>query len=237
MYSLLEQDSNRVNPSPDLYLSGCHPDDRLRVEQKWQQFRESRQKCSFNHRLQLKEKGLRFVTVTLRASNDPGTPLLFFWNVQDVTEAERLARIEAARFRLLELSRDESLSAILQATLDEVSSLTESEVAFYHFVESDGRSLSLQAWSTRTVKEFCQALGTGFHYDLDQAGVWADCVRQGKPVIHNDYMSLPNRKGLPPGHAPVIRELVVPIFAAAKPWPFWAWATNEGTTIRKTLIW
>jgi len=30
-------------------------------------------------------------------------------------------------------------------------------------------------------------------------------------VIHNDYLSLPHRKGLPEGHAAVIRELVVPI--------------------------
>jgi signal transduction histidine kinase len=217
MYHLLEEDPKRVIASPDVYFSACHPEDISFVERQWQQFRESRQKCSFNHRLQLKTKGIKHVKVTLSCAEDQKTPLLFFWTVRDVTETDKLARIEGARIRLLELSRDESLSAILQATLDEVSSLTESEVAFYHFVESDGRSLSLQAWSSRTVKEFCQALGAGFHYDLDQAGVWADCVREGQPVIHNDYMSLPNRKGLPPGHAPVIRELVVPIFRGGKP--------------------
>ena len=31
------------------------------------------------------------------------------------------------------------------------------------------------------------------------------------PVIHNDYKSLPHLKGMPPGHAPVIREMVIPI--------------------------
>ena len=49
------------------------------------------------------------------------------------------------------------------------------------------------------------------HYNIDQAGVWVDCVRQRKPVIHNDYAALPHRKGLPDGHAEVVRELVVPI--------------------------
>jgi signal transduction histidine kinase len=48
------------------------------------------------------------------------------------------------------------------------------------------------------------------HYSLDKAGVWGDCVRQRQPVIHNDYAALPHRKGLPPGHAEVRRELVVP---------------------------
>jgi two-component system sensor histidine kinase/response regulator len=49
------------------------------------------------------------------------------------------------------------------------------------------------------------------HYSIDEAGVWVDCVRARKPVIHNDYKSLPHKKGMPAGHAEVVRELVVPI--------------------------
>jgi light-regulated signal transduction histidine kinase (bacteriophytochrome) len=78
-------------------------------------------------------------------------------------------------------------------------------------VEKDEKSLILQAWSTRTVSEFCRAEGKGMHYNIDQAGVWVDCVRHRRPVVHNDYGSLPHRKGLPEGHAPVFRELVVPV--------------------------
>jgi diguanylate cyclase (GGDEF)-like protein len=48
------------------------------------------------------------------------------------------------------------------------------------------------------------------HYDLDQAGVWVDCVHQRKPVVHNNYADLPHRKGMPDGHAEIVRELVVP---------------------------
>lgn len=40
--------------------------------------------------------------------------------------------------------------------------------------------------------------------------MWTDCVYQRKPVVHNDYAALPHRKGLPEGHAKVIRELVIP---------------------------
>ena len=73
------------------------------------------------------------------------------------------------------------------------------------------QDLHLQAWSTRTVRDFCRAEGRGTHYPIAQAGVWADCVHEGQPVIHNDYAALPHRKGLPDGHAPVLRELVVPV--------------------------
>jgi len=100
---------------------------------------------------------------------------------------------------------------VLQKTLDEVSALVDSPVGFYHFVEQDQKTLFLQAWSSQTLKEFCAVEGHGMHYGIDKAGVWVDCVRERRPVIHNDYATLPHRKGLPPGHSPVIRELVVPI--------------------------
>ncbi|MCX6545734.1 MAG: GAF domain-containing protein [Acidobacteria bacterium] len=57
----------------------------------------------------------------------------------------------------------------------------------------------------------CTAEGKGRHYPVDEAGVWVDAIRERSPVIHNDYASLVHRKGLPPGHPPVLRELVIPI--------------------------
>ena len=132
--------------------------------------------------------------------------------VRDISERKRAENIMSARLRLVEYSALHSLEELLQATLDEAESLTDSSIGFYHFVDSDQKSLSLQAWSTRTLREMCTAEGKGLHYDVDEAGVWVDCVRERKPVIHNDYSALAHRKGMPPGHADVIRELVVPVF-------------------------
>jgi two-component system, cell cycle sensor histidine kinase and response regulator CckA len=127
-------------------------------------------------------------------------------------ERQRAENVMSARARLLEYSTSHSLDELLQATLDEVEELTRSSIGFYHFVEADQRTLCLQAWSTRTLQDMCTAEGKGLHYDLDEAGVWVDCVRERGPVIHNDYSALPHRKGMPAGHAQVIRELVVPVF-------------------------
>ncbi len=132
--------------------------------------------------------------------------------IQDVTERKRNENIMLARFRLVEYAASHSLDELLQATLDEVEVLTDSSVGFYHFVETDQRSLWLQAWSTRTLRDMCTAEGKGLHYDINEAGVWADCVRELGPVIHNDYPALPHRKGMPSGHADIIRELVMPVF-------------------------
>ncbi len=130
----------------------------------------------------------------------------------EVTDYKKSEKIIEARLRLVEYSLNHSLDEVLQKTLDEVTEISESPIGFYHFVGDDEKTLHLQAWSTRTMKEYCNAEGKGSHYGIENAGVWGDAVRERRSVIHNDYASLPNRKGLPVGHAPLIRELVVPIF-------------------------
>ena len=132
-------------------------------------------------------------------------------HVRDISERSQAERLLQTRMRLLEYAATHSINELLQKTLDEVGTLTDSPVGFYHFLESDQLTLSLQAWSTRTLNEFCTAQGKDVHYTVADAGVWADCIRQQHPVIHNDYKSLPHRKGMPEGHARVVRELVVPI--------------------------
>ena len=132
--------------------------------------------------------------------------------VRDITERKRAERILQARLRLMEYSVTHSLEDVLTATIDEAESLTDSRIGFYHFLLSDQRTISLQRWSTRTNTEVCFAEGKGMHYDLDEAGIWADCIRKGEPVIHNDYSSLAHKKGTPQGHASIVRELVVPVY-------------------------
>jgi diguanylate cyclase (GGDEF)-like protein/PAS domain S-box-containing protein len=142
--------------------------------------------------------------------NHDGSVRYFLASLVDITERKQAEEIIHLRLRLNEFAAIHSLDALLQKALDEIGLITGSSIGFYHFVEPDQKTISLQAWSTRTLEEFCHAEGRGLHYDIDQAGVWVDCVHQRKPVIHNNYASLSHRKGLPEGHAEVIRELVVP---------------------------
>jgi len=163
----------------------------------------------FSHRLASGEVR----TVEVRSSAiDVSRGALLFSIIHDVTDRKRTESVNMARLRLLQFAAAHPLDQLLEATLDEAEALTGSLVAFFHFLEADQKTLSLQNWSTRTKRDFCAAQGFGLHNDVAQAGVWADCIHERRPVIHNDYASLPHRKGLPPGHAPVIRELVVPVF-------------------------
>jgi PAS domain S-box-containing protein len=140
-------------------------------------------------------------TAELRRAND----LL----EEEISVRNRTERVITARLHLLEFAATHSLDELLEATLNEAEALTGSSIAFFHFLEADQETLSLQNCSTRTKREL---EGKGLHYDVSAAGVWVDCIRERRPVIHNDSATLPHRKGLPPGHAPVIRELVLPVF-------------------------
>ncbi|MGB7876163.1 MAG: PAS domain S-box protein [Anaerolineales bacterium] len=130
-------------------------------------------------------------------------------SILDITERKQAEEIMLARYRLVRKSLSLTLPDLLQATLDETEALTKSSIGFFLLVEADQVNLSLQAWSTNTLQNLCK--GEQFHYPIDKAGVWVDCIRDRKPVIHNDYEMLAHRKGLPEGHAEIRRELLVPI--------------------------
>lgn len=142
--------------------------------------------------------------------NSDGSVRYVLASLVDITERKQAEEMIHLRLRLNEFAATHSLDELMQKALDEIGLITSSPIGFYHFVEPDQKTLSLWAWSTRTQEEFCLAEGKGMHYDIDQAGVWVDCVHQRQPVIHNNYPALPHRKGLPEGHAEVVRELVVP---------------------------
>jgi PAS domain S-box-containing protein len=132
-------------------------------------------------------------------------------SLTDITRAKEREMVMDARLRLLQTGDSGSLHSLLQATLEEVEKLTGSRIGFYHFVNTDQQMLSLQAWSPNTVATMCRATEEKAHYPISKAGVWVDCVHRRRPVVHNDYANLAHRKGFPEGHAPVVRELVVPV--------------------------
>jgi diguanylate cyclase (GGDEF)-like protein/PAS domain S-box-containing protein len=143
--------------------------------------------------------------------DENGHPQYFISQIQDITERKRAEAALQARLDLSLFADSHSLDDLVQKALDKAEEMTGSRIGFTHFLESDQKTLVLQMWSTNTVKNMCTAEGKGSHYPIDKAGVWVDCVFSKAPVIHNDYPNLAHRKGLPEGHAPVMRELVVPV--------------------------
>ena len=130
---------------------------------------------------------------------------------RNITERKLSETLMQKRFELVEYSARHSFEEVLQKTIDMVSDVTGSHIGFMHFIAEDQITIELQARSTETLRDFCVAEGIGMHDVVDHAGVWADAIRERRSIIHNDYESLPNKKGLPQGHSKVVREMIIPI--------------------------
>lgn len=131
--------------------------------------------------------------------------------IRDIHRRQRPEELLKARLRLSDIAREGGLDDLLQASLDTVEDFTGSQIGFFHFVDPDQEHLTFQAWSTRTLGSFCETDGKGLHYPISRAGVWVECFHRRAPVIRNDCASLSGRNGLPRGHVPMVRELVVPL--------------------------
>ena len=142
-------------------------------------------------------------------------PLLYFLSsrplLQHIQQRAQTENILQARLRLIQFAHTHTLEELLRAILDEIELLTGSMFSYFHFLESDQRTLWLRAWSTNTIQNMYALTGADSHYDVNQSGVWADCVRERRPVVRHDYALPKHRKGQPEEHAPVLREMAVPM--------------------------
>ncbi len=134
----------------------------------------------------------------------------------DMTERRRRENLLMARQKLSEYAINHPLKDLLRMALDEAEVVTGSVLGFLHFLDEDQKTLTMQAWSTRTLRTGFRTANTHLLYDIDHAGVWADCVRARRAVIHNDYGILEHRKGLPEGHPALIRQMLLPVIRAEK---------------------
>jgi PAS domain S-box-containing protein len=145
-----------------------------------------------------------------------GEPVRFVGTHEDIHTIKQINLINDCRLRLLLFSETHNLQELLEETLNEAEHLTGSQIGFYHFVEDDQQTIILRNWSAKTKQTFCKVAGYEVKYPVARAGVWIDCLKARSPVIHNDYASLPGKRGMPEGHAEVIRELVVPVIRGQK---------------------
>jgi diguanylate cyclase (GGDEF)-like protein/PAS domain S-box-containing protein len=131
--------------------------------------------------------------------------------LRDIRERKQNEEISLLRQKLAQSMSDHNLDELLRTVLDNAERLTNSKIAFFHFVDKDQETLSFQTWSTHTTQKMCRVKETLAHQKIGKTGIWADCLKQRRLVIHNHSDQMPDGKALPAGHAELKRELTVPI--------------------------
>ncbi len=123
-------------------------------------------------------------------------------------------RLEA----LLELSQmtNATLKEITDFTLEEAVKLTRSKIGYLAFMNDSESVLTMHSWSKSAMKE-CAIRNKPINYNVEETGLWGECIRQRKPVITNNYAQpSPLKKGVPKGHVLLIRHMNIPFFDGDK---------------------
>jgi len=145
-----------------------------------------------------------------------GCPSYFLANFYNITErmrAEEALLLDESRLEaLLKLNQmdDASLQEITDFALEAGVKLTNSRLGYLAFVDQEEKTLAMHSWSKEAMVE-CQA-HKQIIYAVDQTGLWGEAVRQRQPMITNNYIASPYRRGLPKGHVKIRRHLNIPVF-------------------------
>lgn len=97
--------------------------------------------------------------------------------------------------------------------LVEAIRITQSRYGFHGFLNEDESVFTFYSFSKEVMRD-CQIRDKPIEFPIVKAGLWADAVRERRTLIINDYQTdHASKKGLPKGHVPLTRILVVPLFS------------------------
>jgi GAF domain-containing protein len=116
--------------------------------------------------------------------------------------SESLRQVEAAQV--------EGLAGVVDAIIEQAAALLESPISYFALTNSDCSLLIMIGWS-KTVMRNCAMIDKPIVYAIEKTGLWCDSVREGRPVVINDYASLvkSTKRGYPTGHVDVQRHVNV----------------------------
>ncbi len=101
---------------------------------------------------------------------------------------------------------------LFEYVLEKAIQLTGSKIGFILNYYEEEKKFILNAWSKEVMNQ-CTMVEKPEVYYLNEAGIWAETVRQARPIIINNYRdSHQNKKGYPEGHVELLRYLGIPIF-------------------------
>lgn len=148
----------------------------------------------------------------LHSDIEGGRLFLFIRNSARRRPAEMLLRTGR---RLSESARRGDAAAVEAEALDIAEALTGSTAAFIYRVASVKDEPAMEACSTNARRRMADA-GPRTQSDSDSdsdCSPWTACVKRGAPLIANSLRRTHGGGDLPPGHPPLERLIVAPLFA------------------------
>ncbi|KAF0163595.1 MAG: luxQH [Rhodocyclaceae bacterium] len=137
-----------------------------------------------------------FIDITERRKNEASLVL-------DASRAEALLVLPDAAEAMDE-------RAFMRYGQELVEQLSDSGIAFIHFVSEDQKALQLVACTCISPELACRDDFDG-NCPISQAGPWAEALRQRTPVVFNDCVAAADKPGLPADFPQLRRLISVPV--------------------------
>lgn len=148
---------------------------------------------------------------------DPEQPQQLMLAVSDIRAEKEHSREVADSAQRMESmisilqNRNAGIQEFLDFALNEAIKITHSLYGYIYHYDSETKQFILNSWS-RDVMEECTVVNPQTCYELDKTGIWGEVVRQGRPIMVNDFAAAhPLKKGYPKGHVQLTRFLSVPV--------------------------
>lgn len=137
-----------------------------------------------------------------------------FEDISERKKAEDALRLDESRLEaLLKLNQMTSMSfkEIADFVQEEAVRMTQSKIGYLAFLDEEN-ILSMHSWS-KSAMSICAVENRRFDYPLETTGIWGEPIRQGIPIITNDFQAPnPLKKGYPLGHIKILRHMNIPIY-------------------------
>ncbi len=210
-YESIDLIDNRVLAYGDL----IHPDDQLQVWVHIQDALAEKKIFQLVYRIRTASGEEKWVWEQgLGIFSDLGKLLVVAGFISDLVNHTLLGEAESRLGAITRMGRIEggAMRKVIDFALKEALRLTGSAVGYFVFISEDipmdkehvlvHQSQDLYSMSEKRKKQ-----------PLHDALLWAEAVRQKRPIITNDYVAAdPLKKGQPAGHVQITRHMNIPIF-------------------------
>ncbi|MBU0964847.1 MAG: transporter substrate-binding domain-containing protein [Proteobacteria bacterium] len=216
IYRILGVKPNEFQPTYDEFLKRVHPEDLDFVKDSVKKALAGKDSYSLEHRIVLEDRSVRTIHEEAEIVRDEaGKALRMVGIIQDISEkksTEATLKFNEERLKtLFQLSQmdDASKNTLANYAMESAVKMTGSKAGYLHFYDEDSQTIIIHLWSIDVLK-ICKTKKQ-HQYQVESAGIWADCIRQRRAVIHNNECNTPSQEGYPAGHFPIGRHMVVPV--------------------------
>lgn len=100
--------------------------------------------------------------------------------------------------------------------LERMVQITGSKMGYLATVNTEEGTLNMFAWSKGGLDR-CRMRERPLLYRLEETGLWGEPVRQGRPIVINDYAKeTALQRGAPRGHVSISRYMAIPILSKGR---------------------